>query len=1382
MDVQVVHNKVCLDIDLQDKRIQGWCVLTCKAKKTCNAIEMHAGEGIVISGIRVDGVECPFNIQTDTIVAESNHSGHPFEKSSSWPKHSSETPNLIINNPIEADMQYSVQVSFQVKPDSPNCFYSANPNTKVCNQVALLSTNDHSRHWLPGIDTLSSRCRWDFELSLSLHPNVPHEHAFVVASGALIQQVYDEGRRCKVFSYKLDMQVPACKIGVVAGWFEMHKVHGIPNAHIFTPYQTITAGDRIGPTVDFLTRTFGYLNWLLNTRYPWAGFYLVFAKEMPRTCTALPNLVLLPTALLHDHRVIDQTWETRQWLCSALIEQYYFCKFVPTDRRDRWIVPALCRYLSFHQLRVFHGNNEYRLQVRADLESVIQMTQIVKRPLHHPHHPFELDPHYSIENRTFEWLSKKGRLVLVMLEQCIGKQNIQKILMQIFIDANATEDRAVEDLYTITYLQRCIKRITGKEMRGFLEQWLMTTTIPRFEVSFSYNRKKSCVEFNVSQSTMDDLELIQPQQPQGRRKPAMFTGPLLIRIHETDTAYDHSVHIEDQQHHFELPFHTKVRKPRQTKNKTDSQVPEDDGGQTALDSAASSSRVSPVSWIRIDPEIEWIADISIQQPDVMWIEQLENDRDVIAQYDAIKALCQMPSEATCLAFEKTIADFKAFHRVRSAGLVAMASCSTAALHYAGARKLLDMFSRRFGLRDPQSGEILPRKNDFENLSNYYLFNSIPEAIGALRDQHGACPEQALQLLVALLRYNDNSANAYSDYDYLCKVMAAIESAFPTITNHQHPLINQCLEELDRYAYLERILPSHRNAVMVAVLRALRGLQLAGLCAFPMATFQEYLQFGHYLEVRMAAAVVIADLFPMDSLEVLLECFVGDESMAFRRAIGVLLAQRVSVLDIAGKDRLYKMVLARPDCDELQSLSERLYPDQVITATTQTSTSTIQPIIIASPVKRQPVKDEADWVSEISEGQPQTSVISVKRDTSSFSAAAGTSSASTNVAVPKLRLAVGTSTRSEPSLAQRCEMVIDSLWEHPDSYPFRYPVDPSVPHYYDIIRQPMDLSTLRQLCPTITTPHLFLRHLRLVFDNCFQFNHPQSMIYAQAKELRKQAVKEAKRVFVELKGEVRELIAADLPIDSTVSVASSLHNPTVPMECRFEQEDKCRQVLTRLKQTPQAFWFLNPVDPIALGIPTYFDIIKEPMDFGTIAGKLETNSYSDRHQFLRDLKLVFTNCYRFNHANDPVCEDAKLLEGMVVEVFGGDYTSIDVTAIPVSKPVLKLKLAAVKNPNRDFEEPCKAVLQTLQNDPQSGPFLKPVVGVPNYSKLIKHPMDLTTINAKLSRHAYPTAQSVKHDLDQIWQNCERFNGVEAPITAMARHLSELTEHLFNEYGL
>ena len=47
------------------------------------------------------------------------------------------------------------------------------------------------------------------------------------------------------------------------------------------------------------------------------------------------------------------------------------------------------------------------------------------------------------------------------------------------------------------------------------------------------------------------------------------------------------------------------------------------------------------------------------------------------------------------------------------------------------------------------------------------------------------------------------------------------------------------------------------------------------------------------------------------------------------------------------------------------------------------------------------------------------------------------------------------------------------------------------------------------------------------------------------------------------------------------------------------EEECTRIVKALMRDENAYPFIKPVDPIALGCPTYFDVIKTPMDFETI---------------------------------------------------------------------------------------------------------------------------------------------------------------------------------------
>lgn len=98
--------------------------------------------------------------------------------------------------------------------------------------------------------------------------------------------------------------------------------------------------------------------------------------------------------------------------------------------------------------------------------------------------------------------------------------------------------------------------------------------------------------------------------------------------------------------------------------------------------------------------------------------------------------------------------------------------------------------------------------------------------------------------------------------------------------------------------------------------------------------------------------------------------------------------------------------------------------------------------------------------------------------------------------------------------------------------------------------------------------------------------------------------------------------------------------------------KCLPLVKRLINHEHGWVFKDAVDPVELGIPDYFDIIKNPMDLTLVANKLEEGAYKDVASFERDTKLVFENAIQFNGEDSAV--GVMALE--LLEIFDADLKS------------------------------------------------------------------------------------------------------------------------------
>uniref|UniRef100_W5KXS5 Bromodomain containing 2 n=1 Tax=Astyanax mexicanus TaxID=7994 RepID=W5KXS5_ASTMX len=91
---------------------------------------------------------------------------------------------------------------------------------------------------------------------------------------------------------------------------------------------------------------------------------------------------------------------------------------------------------------------------------------------------------------------------------------------------------------------------------------------------------------------------------------------------------------------------------------------------------------------------------------------------------------------------------------------------------------------------------------------------------------------------------------------------------------------------------------------------------------------------------------------------------------------------------------------------------------------------------------------------------------------------------------------------------------------------------------------------------------------------------------------------------------------------------------------------CRGLLKEMmakKHAGYAWPFYRPVDSNALGLHDYHDIIKHSMDLSTIKVKLENRQYPDAQAFAADVRLMFSNCYKYNPPDHDVVGMARKLQ-------------------------------------------------------------------------------------------------------------------------------------------
>ncbi|KAJ3174070.1 hypothetical protein HDU88_000037 [Geranomyces variabilis] len=444
---------------------------------------------------------------------------------------------------------------------------------------------------------------------------------------------------------------------------------------------------------------------------------------------------------------------------------------------------------------------------------------------------------------------------------------------------------------------------------------------------------------------------------------------------------------------------------------------------------------------------------------------------------------------------------------------------------------------------------------------------------------------------------------------------------------------------------------------------------------------------------------------------------------------------------------------------------------------------------------------------------------------------------------------------DPDFRAICANVLTRLRNHPSSASFVLPVDPNNKSYYEVIKRPMDLHTAgRNVDAGYYADDLdrFLADVRQIFKNCYEYNLEESNVYRQAKKLEQflesavmpealatlktskdarvkappaessaapqppllqtpqlapplpAAVTPARTASGSTTAPVRSRSATPVPASSAVSkaaVSTAAGSGMSPSEV-----NRCRRVWKTLRISPYGHWFAAPVDPIALGIPTYLHVVKKPMDLQTIRTKLESGAdYKTPKEFEADVRLMLSNSLKFNPPDTAVHRDTRAMLALFDKEWestpSGSRESSPAATSPRPVPQ-QLQSPQPQTPKRQEQAPtptpakkqqrprpvestsamtaaevtrCDNALTAMEQASQyAAPFRLPVSKVlyPEYHRDIKQPMDLSTIRERLKNRNYNSPDQFEADVRLMFRNCYTFNRVGEPVYAQGKSLEAI----------
>jgi transcription initiation factor TFIID subunit 2 len=667
------------------------------------------------------------------------------------------------------------------------------------------------------------------------------------------------------------------------------------------------------------------------------AYKLAFVDDLESDATHTASFSICSSRLLFPETVWEPLEHTTRVLVHAVASQWIGVDVIAKDIYDYWIIVGASWFMCELFLRELFGRNDWRFRQKLMMDKVIQMDK--KRPSLQ-----RLGQYLQLDHAEQEFMELKSLMVLSILHNRLvkqsGKNGVDRCLYRLLFNARQGKyDNGA--ITTNDFLDIC-EKVGHQKLDSFFGQWVQGSGCPNFECFPSFNKKKQVVQLQIRQIQADSTvtTIDGPLNANDFMREAKeaahgflpgdgyptFVGPMTIRIHEADgTPYEHIVDINSSNVKVEIPYNTKYKRLKRNRLNKERQA-----AAAGLDATGESQdevtfymlgdlfgtpkeqeewRLSDwpaedetkmegeaYEWIRIDADFEWIGRTHINDmPSYMYVSQLQQDKDVVAQYESIQFLASKEGHKLISTFlVKTLMDNRYFHGIRTYAAEVMALSALKRTEWTGLYHLKKSFRELFCL----PGSQMTRSNDFSDRSQYLIQCSIPKAVAKIKGEDGRAPLEAKRFLLDLIRYNDNRGNEYSDDFYMSTLMHCLADCLTigklddaTIDmeteNEEHEFTKKAIEELTRHQRLDEWIPTYQNIYTTTALDCARKLIVNHVAPFRPSEFLQYAQLGNADNVRLKAwnCLVRLGMFRKDSvLKFLIHAIRSDPSPYFRKQL------------------------------------------------------------------------------------------------------------------------------------------------------------------------------------------------------------------------------------------------------------------------------------------------------------------------------------------------------------------------------------------------------------------------------------------------------------------------------------------------------------------
>lgn len=705
--------------------------------------------------------------------------------------------------------------------------------------------------------------------------------------------------------------------------------------------------------IDFFLKEFG--------SYPFSSYAMVFVANNPTPTHNFAGVSMVSDTLLYSPNLIEPIISSTEILLDCISLQWSGINVVPQTYNDIWCTIGISTFMSYQFIRKLMGVNEYRFKMKSKMSEITDLDIGGKSPLALQFFRF------PISTNDLDFIKLKSPLVLYILDKRMTKTDksfgLTRVLPKVFLQAMSGD--LPNGTLSTQHFQYVCEKVNRNKLDSFFKQWVYGAGVPIFRISQKFNKKRSIIEMSIRQVQQQETKHLHPKpetfindsiafledEPSFMIRP-VFSGPMTIRIHEADgVPYEHIVEIKEGNMRLDIQYNSKFRR-----KKREEQQDEVDGVNGATSSMVAVPAVGVISdfsklgdvltkpreveewglaewskrdeedfnndafeWIRVDADFEWIAKIEVQQPDYMYGTQLQHDRDVEAQYESIRYFGdrEKSNVTYCTALTRTIMDPRYYYGIRISAAKALGQLSNERNSFIGVKYLLKIFKELYCFK----GSSIPLSNNFNDFNSFFLQRAIPEILSNIRDDDGNVPFVIKNLLLNLVKFNDNTDNEFTDCFYISDLMTALTTSALSIqlqteessnedsnrngsTNKDGKFLEEVITEVKRLQKLDEWIPLYQSIVSLTALKQKIRLATYGKLKLLFEDLLYYTLAKYPEDVRIEAfrgLFVLGGLKNKSILQYYLKCCLLDPKTSpyLRKRLVEILLESICIAAIKG---------------------------------------------------------------------------------------------------------------------------------------------------------------------------------------------------------------------------------------------------------------------------------------------------------------------------------------------------------------------------------------------------------------------------------------------------------------------------------------------------